>query len=638
MANYKKELSKDQLNVVYNGEGYSLVLSGPGSGKTRTLVYRTAFLIEKGVPASKILLLTFTKKASNEMNSRIFDIVEREQRDIWGGTFHHIGNIILKNYARRIGYAPKFTIIDEEDSRNLISLILKEKKEKGVPKAPVIKKIVSLSVNSKKSLEEITGRHFPYINEDMISIIEEVEKEYQNRKREGNVMDFDDLLFNWDKILSFNDIRKELSSSFSYILIDEYQDTNTIQDMIARKMSSENNNLLAVGDDAQSIYSFRGANIENILNFSKNYSNAKIFRLEENYRSTCEILSVANNVIQNNQNRLEKRLKSTRSGEKPIVYPCSNSFNQAKYIADYIEKEGNYSKTAVLFRAHFHSVEIEMELIKRRIPYLLRGGVRFFEQSHVKDLIAFLKILNNYYDEVSWYRILTRKEGIGDTYARKITKKILGIENIVSLLRERDKIFLLLSSKKAKESLSELFSLLGKALNKETEKAIDIFMQDFYNEYLNLSFDNATERRGDLKKIKEISGRYEGVDDMFAEFALSENYESDLPKKDAVVLSTIHQAKGLEWDNVFIISLKEGDFPHSLSLEEELIEEERRLFYVAVTRAKKRLFLLYPLYNHHKREHSNPSRFLREAENIEINTNNDIEIDFCDDEWETFGS
>ncbi len=636
MVNYKKELSKNQLDVVCNGDGHSLVISGPGSGKTRTLVYRTAFLIEKGVPASRILLLTFTKKAANEMISRIFSITKKDRAELCGGTFHHIGNIFLKNYARRIGYLPDFTIIDEEDSKNLISLILKEKRESGMPKAPVIKKIISLCANSQKKIEDVTSKHFSYINEDTVLFIEAVKKEYQKRKRESNAMDFDDLLFNWNKILSFDDIQKEISSRFLYVLIDEYQDTNTIQDMIAKKISNENKNLLAVGDDAQSIYSFRGANIENIINFPKNYPNTKIFKLEENYRSTFEILDVANNVIQNNKNKLEKRLKGMKSGEKPIIYPCLNSFEQARYIADYIEREDNYSEIAVLFRAHFHSVEIEMELIKRKIPYVLRGGVRFFEQSHVKDLIAFLKILNNFYDEVSWYRILIKQEGIGDIYAQKIIKKILEIREIKDLFKKKEPFFSLSLSKNAKKSLSEILSVLEKAFDKESGIAIDIFMQEFYNNYLNLSFDNAVERKGDLKKIKEISGRYETVDDMFAEFALSENYESETSLEEGVVLSTIHQAKGLEWETVFIVSLKEGDFPHNLSLEEDLIEEERRLFYVAVTRCKKRLFLLYPLYNYHKREHSDPSRFLEEANKKGERNNNDIEIDFYDDDWEVF--
>jgi DNA helicase-2/ATP-dependent DNA helicase PcrA len=635
MIDFEKELNKEQLKVVLDGDGHCLVLSGPGSGKTRTLVYRAAYLLQKGVPASQILLLTFTKKAAKEMLNRIYKISGMNEKEICGGTFHHTGNLFLRTYAERLGYSSNFIILDEEDSRSIISGIIKEEKINNAPKAPVIQKIISLSVNSKKTIKKTIEEYFSYFEEEIADIILEIAEKYQKRKKDNNLMDYDDLLFNWNEILSIPDIQKNISERFLYILVDEYQDTNALQNEIIKKIGQLHKNILAVGDDAQSIYSFRAADIENILNFSKEYKSAKIFKLESNYRSTEEILDIANAVIKNNDKKLEKELKSLLGkGAIPEIIPFSNPREQAKHIADYIVLNGNISEIAILFRAHHHAVELEMELAKRKIPYILRGGIRFFEQFHTKDVMAFLRIMLNFHDEPSWKRLLLRQEGVGEVSARKIIEKIFLEGGIEDVLGKKEEIYNANIPVMGINGLKTILPIFESCKEKEISEKIDIFLNSFYNHYLDFSFENAKERKNDLKKLKEISMEYENLEEMISDFSLSEDFQKEEKLKDAVVLSTVHQAKGLEWETVFVISLKEGDFPHSKAIEEDMIEEERRLFYVAVTRCKKNLFLTYPLYNFREKYIAPPSRFLKEAQNLFYNEAEEIIEE--DGGWETF--
>ncbi len=640
MTNFEKELNKEQLKVVYEGDGPCLVLSGPGSGKTRTLVYRAAYLLEKGVLPSQILLLTFTKKAAKEMLSRIYSLSSFVGKEICGGTFHHAGNLFLRKYAEEIGYLTNFIILDEEDSRGIIKEILKEERKVELPKPSVVQKIISLSLNSKKPIKEVIEKYFFYFSEEVAEEIAGISKIYKERKKKHNLMDFDDLLLNWNEILLIKKIREEISNKFLYILIDEYQDTNILQDEIIKKMSEKHKNVLAVGDDSQSIYSFRAADINNIINFSKSYSKAKIFKLETNYRSTPEILHVANSVIRNNQKKLEKELHSVKkTGPSPTIIPFSNSLDQAKYIANYLKGQRDLLKTAVLFRAHYQAVELEIELAKKKIPYVLRGGTRFFEQYHVKDVIAFLRIYLNFFDESSWKRILLRQEGIGDINSKKTITKVFQLENLEQLLNNRKKILDSFSSQNVRRGISVVIDLLEKGNDSTVPGKINCFLKSFYHHYLDFSFENSRERKNDLKRLLEISSRYENLEEMIADFSLSEDFQKEEKNKNVVVLSTIHQAKGLEWENVFVISLKEGSFPHSKSLEDDLLEEERRLFYVAVTRCKENLFLTYPLYDFREKEITKPSRFLEESgflEKKEKGFFDDEEIVENEEEWETF--
>ncbi len=631
MVDFEKELNKEQLKVVYKGEGPCLVLSGPGSGKTRTLVYRVAYLLQKGIPPSRILLLTFTKKAAKEMLYRISLMSPDFNEKVCGGTFHHVANLFLRRYASRIGYNPDFIIIDEEDSKSIISAIIKEKENKELPKAQVMQKIISLAVNSQKEERKIIEKYFPYFDEEIAKEILEVAKEYKKRKKESNVMDYDDLLLNWKSIMSFSDIGDEISERFLYVLIDEYQDTNVLQDIIIKKISKKNNNILVVGDDAQSIYSFRAANIKNILNFAQNYQHANVFKLETNYRSTPEILEMADMVIKNNKNRLDKELKSVKKKSGyPSILPFSNPLKQAEFISDYIEKQENLSDVAILLRAHHHGMELEMELTRRGIPYITRGGVRFFEQLHIKDILAFLRILVNYRDESSWKRLLLRQKGIGEANSKKIISKITQKRKIEDLFREKDLLFSSFSSSIC-EGVKKLLNALEKSLEKEIPQKIDVFLNDFYEQYLDFSFENSGERKSDLQRLRELSSGYDSLQELVADFSLSEEPEQEYSQ--AVVLSTIHQAKGLEWGTLFIISLKEGDFPHLKAIEEDLIEEERRLFYVAVTRCKENLFLTYPNFNFREKYIAPPSRFLKEAQGVEEEIIEDEEIIEEDGEW-----
>jgi DNA helicase-2/ATP-dependent DNA helicase PcrA len=619
MVDFKKKLNEEQLKVVYEGDGPCLVLSGPGSGKTRTLVYRTVYLLERGFSPSSIMLLTFTKKAAKEMLFRIKTMVCCDSDKICGGTFHHVANIFLRRYGEEVGYSSNFVIVDEEDSKTIISGIIKEKygkQKEDVPKPKVIKNIISLAVNSEKTVEEIIEKKFPFFSNEVVDIILDISEEYKKRKKESNVMDYDDLLFNWNLLLSIPELRKKISENFLYVMVDEYQDTNKLQDRIIKKISEKNKNILAVGDDSQSIYSFRAAEIDNIINFSKNYPEAKIFKLENNYRSTAEILEMANLVIKNNTKRLDKDLKSVVSskGEADVVV-FSNPLEQADYIADYIENKKDKSEVAVLFRAHHHAVEVEMELTRRNIPYVSRGGVRFFEQFHIKDVTAYLRVLLNFKDRVSLERLLLKEKGIGEVGAKKISEKVSSFEKIEDVFENKEKIAKEVCTSISKEGFLKIINLIEEGAEKTISEKIKLFIDDFYSHYLDFSFENSKERKSDLKKIYEMSFDYEKLEDIISDFSLSEDVEEERSGS-SVVLSTIHQAKGLEWKTVFIISLKEGDFPHAKAVEEGSVEEERRLFYVAVTRCKENLFLTYPRYNFREKQIMPPSRFIKETKGI----------------------
>ncbi len=626
MIDYKKSLNKEQLRVVHEGDGACLVLSGPGSGKTRTLVHRTAYLLEKGVPGEKVLLLTFTKKAAKNMLHRVSQIINRDSSEVKGGTFHHVGNTFLRRYASTLGYSERFIIMDEEDSKEMISSILKNKDVKL--RAPFVQNVISISKNAKKDASHFTEDHFEQI--------EDVKEEYEKRKKENNLMDYDDLLLNWLKLLSFDEIKKELSSAFSYILVDEYQDTNALQDEIVKEMSRKHGNVLAVGDESQSIFSFRAADVSNILRFSSNYPQAKIFYLETNYRSTPQILTLANEVIRHNKERFEKELKSIEEGgASPQIKALESPFKQAHFITskiDELRRSGiPLSEIAVLFRAHYQSAELEIDLAKKGIPYIMRGGVRFFEQAHVKDLAAFLRIIVNFRDETSWMRLLSRMRGVGKIYASRALEEILKRESLDHVCTQKEEISCVVSSR-AKEGILFLLSLLQEAkIEASTEKITEIFMSRFYENYLRSFFDNPEERITDLNRFCDLSAKYESIEDVIAEFSLSEDFQAREGGGDAVTLSTVHQAKGLEWDTVFVISLKEGDFPYIKAVEEGSIEEERRLFYVAVTRCKKNLFLTYPVYSF--RNSSMPSRFLSEAESEPEEEEIIITEEMDDGEW-----
>ncbi len=607
---YEDLLNKEQLGVVKNGDGYSLVLSGPGSGKTRTLTFRVAYLLEKGVDPKNILLLTFTKKAAKEMIARIERLIGSDAHRVLGGTFHHVGNYYLRKYGDRLGYDRSYTILDQEDSKNLIQVIKDDVDENNdLPGAKTLQMLISLSTNSDESILEIADQLNSGVEREMM---EEIQRRYQSRKKKRNLMDYDDLLTNWLELMKLPELKKEIPKRFEYVLVDEYQDTNVIQDRILEKVSSHHQNLMVVGDDSQSIYSFRAAEIKNILNFSDRYP-AKTFKLETNYRSTPQILGLANCIIKNNKSKLDKDLKAVKKeGENPTMACLASPREQSRFIVQKLTGDLNPAESAILFRAHYHAAGLELELAKEGIPYVVRGGTRFFEQAHVKDVSAFLKLIVNFRDEPSWIRVLKKQDGVGDAYAQRATDVIAGFDSEEDIFKNKSEILSKLPSRVAPKA-EEIIDLMKAVKEAEsTEEGLSVLLENWYEKKLDSDYDNPKERMEDLKQLVELSGEYNDLQEMLSDFALSEEFNMEDSNGQALTLSTIHQAKGLEWKNVFIISLKEGKFPHKKSVEENLIEEERRLFYVAVTRCKENLFLTYPVFE--KRGSGGPSRFLREVE------------------------
>ncbi|MFW6230102.1 MAG: ATP-dependent helicase, partial [Halanaerobium sp.] len=537
--------------------------------------------------------------------------VGSQAQEVLGGTFHHVGNYYLRRYANELGYDRNFTILDQEDSKNLIQVVADEVDEEGdLPSAKSIQMIISLATNSNESVLEIADGQINS-NSAREKIIE-VEKRYQKKKKEKNLMDYDDLLLNWLKLLKDPKIKNKIAKRFKYILVDEYQDTNVIQDELLEKLSSYHKNLMVVGDDSQSIYSFRAAEIKNILNFSEKYP-ANVFKLETNYRSTPQILRLANCIIENNTSKLDKQLKSVKKeGTNPVVACLTSPREQSKFIVQKIKNKLKPEESAILFRAHYHAAGLELELAKEGIPYIVRGGTRFFEQAHVKDISAFLKLLVNFRDEPSWIRVLKKQEGVGDAYAQRATNVITSFNSQEEITTNKKMVLKEIPSRVASK-VEEVLDLMTSIQNAEkTEEGLEDLLENWYKDKLESDYDNSRERMDDLKQLIDLSKDYDNLQEMLSDFALSEEFQINKGTEDALTLSTIHQAKGLEWKNVFIISLKEGKFPHKKSVEENLIEEERRLFYVAVTRCKENLFLTYPVFE--KRGSSNPSRFLREVE------------------------
>ncbi|MFZ5365274.1 MAG: ATP-dependent helicase [Patescibacteria group bacterium] len=627
---FQRELNREQYRVVTEADGPALVLAGAGSGKTRTLVYRVAYLIEKGVSPENILLVTFTNKAANEMTARIKNLLGFEPKKFWAGTFHHVGNLILRKYADKLGYKQNFNILDEEDSISLLKAVYEDFgiKTKGhdFPKPDLVKKIISYAFNTHRSVLEIAEQNYGYA--DFVSHrIDDIAVAYEEKKKLANVMDFDDLLTKWLELLKINKEAKErFAKQFQYILVDEYQDTNHIQAEIMYELASVHHNILVVGDDSQSIYSFRAADIKNILNFPNKFSKVKIYKLETNYRCTPQILDLANESIKNNKDQFKKILNTNKEdGILPILIPARDAYQQASMVANRVieihdDKSRAYRDMAVLFRSTYQSAELQLELSKRNVPYVVRGGLRYFEQAHIKDIVSYLKILSNFRDELSWLRLLKMREGIGPASAKKIWDKLKKF----SSLREALEIKIQVGSR-AEASWRYLSHIFSELLNfKEAHgdnlaKMIKYVLDVDYKEYAQNTFENYRDRLDDIRQLMNFVITYDSLETLLSDIMLSESYRNvEEEERDEVVLSTIHQAKGLEWPYVIIIGLNDGAFPHYKSLENKSqLEEERRLFYVAVTRAKDELAMTFPIktISYEYGEIINkPSMFLREVD------------------------
>lgn len=630
---FDKELNPEQLDVVLHGDGPCLVLAGAGSGKTRTIIYRVAQLLEQGVAPTEILLVTFTNKAAREMVARVQQLPPGQGAGEkihlpWSGTFHHIAFRLLKQYAPLLGYATNFTVLDAEDSKDVYKLCLKvegvDRTSKRFPSAAVISSLVSYARNAERALTEvIEERHPKWL--DVADTIGRVAAEYDKRKRAANAMDFDDLLVNLARLLTGNEkLRVKLATQFRYVLVDEYQDTNKIQASIIRAFSSVHNNVLVVGDDAQSIYSFRAAEIKNILDFERQYPGARVFRLETNYRSTPDILEVANEVIANNRDQYKKELKSVRERfTRPEAHAFLDPQEEADFIAERIlelRDEGvALPHVAVLFRASFHSQALELELNKRNIPYEYRGGVRFFERAHVKDVLAFLRVFSNPRDTIAWGRVLSMQVGIGPAAAGKIIDMVLNVAADAHLdERQLDDVALALPARAriGWNDFCSVYRALGEVESTPSD-LISAVLRSKYGEYLEAEYPDFRERRDDLEQLAQLAERETDFAKFLAETVLQEQFARPgaAEDKEKIVLSTIHQAKGLEWEAVFILNVAAGQFPSERSTNENGgLEEERRLFYVAITRAKKYLYVSYPLTGNLHSYLQGPSQFLSEID------------------------
>ena len=610
---YPRELNAQQLAAVTAPPGPSLVIAGAGAGKTRTLIYRVAFLLEQGISAERILLLTFTNKAAREMMQRVAELLGGDIASLWGGTFHSLGNRILRQHAELLGYTRDFTILDREDAEDLIAACLGEMdldvKATRFPKADVLGDIFSLAANKSKSVTEMLREQFEHFSH-LAGPMEEVRRRYQVRKRSTRVMDFDDLLVLWNQLLlEHESVRDFYQRRFQFVLVDEYQDTNLLQANLVDQIAARHHNVMAVGDDSQSIYSWRGANFQNILRFPERYPGATIYKIETNYRSTPEILNLANATISANQHQFEKQLTPVRpSGQRPALVACMDASEQAGFVAQRaleLREEGvELHQMAVLYRSHFHALELQFELTRRNIPFSITSGIRFFEQAHIKDVAAYLRLVSNPRDELAFKRLARLLPGIGDRAADKLWVEFhTRLDATPFRLGESLQACANRVPKKSQVAWAQFVTTMAQLedLPKEPGRMIEHVLEADYEAYLQSAYANYRARLEDLEQLASFALQFKSVEELLAQLALLTNVEAEGSRPanrddEQIRLSTIHQAKGLEFEVVFVIMLCDGLFPSARSLEStEGEEEERRLFYVAVTRARNELYLTYPL-------------------------------------------
>jgi len=612
-VDYDRELNDEQREVVLAGGGPILVIAGAGSGKTRTLVYRVSRLIESGHDPSRLLLLTFTNKAAREMLRRVETLLAVDTRRLAGGTFHSVGNRLLRRFGARLGLTANFTILDPEDARELMEAATSDRKiptlERRFPKGDVLQDLYSFTINTGRSFTEVLAEHAPHFSELETEIVS-VFQRYRERKRQGNAVDYDDLLLLWKKLLDeVPAAATELRSSFDHVLVDEYQDTNRLQGEIVDGMAKLKKNVTVVGDDAQAIYSFRGASFENILGFPQRYPDVQTFRLTRNYRSTPEILALANASIAHNEKQFPKELAASReSGALPAVVALPDIPDQARFVGqrllEWHDEGEKLSDLAVLYRAHYQALELQIELTRRGIPYEIRSGTRFLEQRHVKDVLAFLRIVVNPKDELSWKRALKLFPRVGERSAAAVWEAIGARPDPLEAFRSLDakSVDLGRGSETALRPFRALLSQLDSpGLRSTPAEAIRTVVEDVYKDYARAKFPNGNARLDDLEQFAQFAQTYDSLPAFLEDVTLfnelsGEDVVAGEPDDDRVVLSSIHQAKGLEWSRVIVMGLSEGRFPNYRSIAtDEGLEEERRLFYVAVTRAKNELALVYPM-------------------------------------------
>ena len=631
---YRAELNEQQYLAVTSGPGPALVLAGAGSGKTRTLTYRVAWLLDNGVEPGSILLLTFTNKAAREMLARVANLVPLETRAIWGGTFHSIGNRLLRQHVREIGLRPGFSIMDREDQEDLLAAVIDssgiDKKQVQFPKAEVLGDIFSFALNTERSVQQVIAERYRWF-QPLTNQIDYLRTKYGERKQAANVVDFDDLLVKTVQLLKENEhIAEFYQHHFQFILVDEYQDTNRLQSDLIDLLGKHHRSVMVVGDDAQSIYSWRGANYQNILDFPKRYPDARVYRIETNYRSVPEIVAVANASILENRKQFLKTLRAHRggSGIKPAIVSLYDNNQQASFVAQRIlelRDEGvELNEIAVLYRAHFQSLEVQLALTRAGIPFAITSGLRFFEQAHIKDIAAFMKFAVNPADEVAFKRMARLLPGVAVKTADKLWEQLSSAPE-----SERRDFGTWLGQCRIGQKPAKSWQQLCDTLDEiapggeplPPAQMIRIILEAMYDDYLQTKYANHEQRRDDLTTLESFARSFDNAVDFLSQLSLMSTSDTEGARPagnetELVTLSTIHQAKGLEWCAVFLIWLTDGMFPSSRSFESAVaIEEERRLFYVASTRAQDQLYLTYPSFwvnasadNRFQR----PSRFLKE--------------------------
>ncbi len=603
---YRKELNEAQFDAATSVEGPLLIIAGAGTGKTRTLVYRVAHLIDIGVDPRSILLLTFTRRAAEEMLRRASVLIDNRCSQVAGGTFHSFANLILRQYGGRIDLLPSFTIMDRADSEDAIQLLRGEmglnNKDRRFPRKQTVAEIFSMALNKQTTVPELIENEYPHLYESLEDMLRLYDG-YAAYKSTKALLDYDDLLTKLKLLLASHDeVRGRLSEIYRFIMVDEYQDTNPLQSQIVRLLAATHDNVAVVGDDAQSIYSFRGADFRNIMDFPKAFPGARLIKLEENYRSTQPILNLTNEIITRAKERYEKNLYTRKlNGETPILVQAESERMQSRFVCQKIlelREEGvPLWDIAVLFRSSFHSFDLEIELTRHNIPFIKRGGFQFMETTHIKDLLAHLRVLANPHDGISWNRILLLLEGVGTQMCQKVTRWLLDGSQPVERLRSfeaRGKVAL---------GLKTLAQVLQGATEAERPAEQAQYLMQYYLPILKRHHpDDHPKRLRDLEHFYGITERYRSLERLLSDMALEPPSDSVAgvlavnPDEGPLVLSTIHSAKGLEWHSVFVIWALEGRFPsfYNISSDQEL-EEERRLLYVAATRAKENLFITYPV-------------------------------------------
>lgn len=621
---YRKALNAEQYRAVSAGDGKALVIAGAGSGKTRTLTYRVAWLVDRGIDVRRILLLTFTNKAAREMAERVRELVPQDVSALWAGTFHSIGGRILRRHAEDLGFTASFSIMDRDDQKSMLSSIVAaceiDTRQRRFPKADVLASMFSLVENTETPLEEIVADRYAYFY-DWIDELEKVRQAYIKRKLETNSMDFDDLLVLLVRLFEEHpDVLEVYRKRFSHILVDEYQDTNRVQSRMIDLLVGDRNSLMAVGDDAQSIYSWRGADMSLILGFPQRYAGAEVFTIDTNYRSVPEILELSNAAIRANTGRFEKDLRASRGGAglKPALVALPDPASQAAFVAQRMlelrDGEGiALEEMAVLYRAHFQSLEIQMELTARGIPFNITSGLRFFEQAHIKDISAFMRFVVNRRDEVSFLRMVSLMPGCGPVAAAKLWHQWLASgwsQRDETPVKWSEVLLAFKVPKKAAKHWEQLCYTLdelstGSEFAKPSAMVFSI-LEGVYDDYLTATYDNSESRRADIEQLSEYGSGFEDVVEFLAQLSLMGAVDGEptgdrnQPDEERVTLSSIHQAKGLEWKVVFLVWLADGYFPIGKILDADddaMLEEERRLFYVALTRAEDELYLTYPMMN-----------------------------------------